>query len=311
MLGRRALLLGLGSLAGCSRCSPTPAGATDPAATALPPPPPVDDAGTAARGEVFTETWTFGADGRAVTIVPAWRAHGEKLPVLVALHGRGEAMKGPERGVLGWPKDYELLRAVRRVANPPLTADDFEGFVEPERLALHNAALAARPFGGLAIVCVYEPDIDLRKPTQIDAYGRYLVDTVLPRVRSELPVLPGAIGIDGVSLGGALALRVGLAHPDVFAAVGTLQAAIGNEQIPELTELARAARARRPALALRLLTSHDDYFRKAITGASQSFRAAGIAHDFEDIPGPHDYPFNRGPGAIEMLLWHDRVLRRP
>jgi hypothetical protein len=27
------------------------------------------------------------------------------------------------------------------------------------------------------------------------------------------------------------------------------------------------------------------------------------------VPGPHDYPFNRGPGAIEMLLWHDRVLR--
>jgi len=24
----------------------------------------------------------------------------------------------------------------------------------------------------------------------------------------------------------------------------------------------------------------------------------------------HDYPFNRGPGAIEMLLWHDRVLAR-
>jgi iron(III)-salmochelin esterase len=27
------------------------------------------------------------------------------------------------------------------------------------------------------------------------------------------------------------------------------------------------------------------------------------------IPGGHDYTFNRGPGGIEMLLWHDRVLR--
>ena len=27
------------------------------------------------------------------------------------------------------------------------------------------------------------------------------------------------------------------------------------------------------------------------------------------VTGPHDYAFNRGPGAIEMLAYHDRVLR--
>jgi hypothetical protein len=27
------------------------------------------------------------------------------------------------------------------------------------------------------------------------------------------------------------------------------------------------------------------------------------------VPGPHDYEFNRGPGAYEMLMFHDRVLR--
>ena len=46
---------------------------------------------------------------------------------------------------------------------------------------------------------------------------------------------------------------------------------------------------------------------------AQEVREGGadhVAHDFADIPGPHDYPFNRGPGAIELLLWHDRVLAR-
>ena len=28
------------------------------------------------------------------------------------------------------------------------------------------------------------------------------------------------------------------------------------------------------------------------------------------VPGPHDYVFNRGPGVLEMLLFHDRALRR-
>jgi len=27
------------------------------------------------------------------------------------------------------------------------------------------------------------------------------------------------------------------------------------------------------------------------------------------VTGPHDYAFNRGPGALEMLAYHDRVLR--
>src|SRR5262249_6428119 len=116
--------------------------------------------------------------------------------------------------------------------------------------------------------------------------------------------------IDGVSLGGALSLRIGLGNAEAFGAVGTLQAAIGEDQVPEFTELARAARSKNAGVHLRLLTSKDDYFRRAIRSASEAWRSAGIDHDFEDLPGPHDYPFNRGPGAIEMLLWHDRILAR-
>ncbi|HVJ92132.1 MAG TPA: esterase, partial [Labilithrix sp.] len=284
--------------------------------TVLPPvvpeSPPITDGAVGMRGQVRTETWTLAGDGRAVTIVPTWTSPGERLPMLLALHGRGEANKGPALGVMGWPRDYALLRAMERVCSPPLTTKDFEGFVEAKRLAAHNDALAKQPFAGIAVVCPYSPDVDLRKPAQIREYSEYVMNTVLPRAKKELPVLgtPPSIGIDGVSLGGALALRIGLGNSEAFGAVGTLQAAIGEDQVPEFTELARSARGRNPDLKLRLITSREDYFKRAIGNASAAWRAIGIDHEFEDLPGPHDYAFNRGPGAIEMLLWHDRVLAR-
>lgn len=321
MLDRRSFLLGL-SLTGCSRCERSSAGSPgqtrEPAASAtvlpslVPEAPVLPDSGVGTRGQVKTETWTLAGDGRAVTIVPAWAEPNDRLPLLFALHGRGEAMKGPALGVMGWPKDYALLRAIERVCAPPLTTDDFETFVEPERLKADNDALEKRQFAGIVIVCPYSPDVDLRKPTQMREYSDYLTKVVLPRAKKELPVLgtPGSIGIDGVSLGGALSLRIGLGNPETFGAVGTLQPAVGEDQVPEFTELARAARAKNPALHLRLLTSKEDYFKRAIKSTSQAWKAARIEHDFEELPGPHDYPFNRGPGAIEMLLWHDRVLSR-
>ena len=294
----------------CSRCD-HPAADTAPLPTKLPDMPP-PDASELPRGQVGTETWTFDNGGRVVVVVPSWTKPGEKLPVLFALHGRGEATKGPVDGVLGWPRDYALLRAIDRLCAPPLTSTDYEGFVESKHLADTNASLSATPFKGLVVVCPYSPDLDLRKLGPIKDYGRYLLDSVLTRVRKEVPVLttPRATGIDGVSLGGALALRIGLGNPDAFGAVGTLQAALGEDQVQELTDLAKGARAKNPSLRLRLLTSKEDYFRGAISHTSASWRAAGIEHDYADVPGPHDYPFNRGPGSIEMLLWHDRVLAR-
>ena len=138
MLGRRSFLVGLGvGLSGCSQCgSQQPPGRADPSATVLPPPPVIPEGGVGERGQVITETWRLGgSDGRAVTIVPAWRKPDEKLPLLFAFHGRGEAQKGPDLGVMGWPKDYKLLRAIERVCAPPLTTDDFETFVEAPRLS--------------------------------------------------------------------------------------------------------------------------------------------------------------------------------
>ncbi len=319
---RRHLLLGGAVVAYACACARRHAKADDARDTSLtgsavlppvlPPAPPIPDGGVGARGQIRVETWTLQGDGRAVVLLPAWSKPSEKLPLLLAFHGRGEALKGPSAGVFGWPKDYALPRAIERISAPPLTPRDFEGMVDPKRLASQNAELSARPFEGLVIVCPYAPDVDLRKPSQIRAYSAYVMNVVLPRATRELPVLGSSpsIGIDGVSLGGALALRIGLANPTAFGALGTLQPAIGEDQVEEYSELVRAARRRNPNLALRLLTSDQDYFRRAIQRLSASLRTAKVDHTLVEIPGVHDYPFNRGPGAIEMLLWHDRTLSR-
>jgi enterochelin esterase-like enzyme len=76
-----------------------------------------------------------------------------------------------------------------------------------------------------------------------------------------------------------------------------------------LAERAARAHAENPALSFRLVTSEEDYFLNANRAIAQAMKDAKLPVDFEIVRGPHDYDFNRGPGAIEMLLFHDRVLR--
>ena len=315
--GRRSLTLGaLASLVSqaCQACQRTSEAAPSPGQGSAPE---IHRAGLDASegvGGTSVLEWAFegAVSSRAVVLVPKG-APTRRYPVLVALHGRGEARKPPEEGALGWARDYALVRALDRVAAPPLRGADFEGFVETGRLAELNGGLAAAPFGGLIVVCPYLPDIRLEDDRALGEFGAFVVSTLLPRVRRETPALAtsAATGIDGVSLGGTVALAVGLGAPSELGAVGTLQPALDIHDTDRWTQRALAARAARPSLALRLLTSDGDYFKDAVRATSAAWRAAGVAHDFAEGVGPHDYPFNRGPGAIEMLLWHDRVLRRP
>jgi iron(III)-salmochelin esterase len=265
-----------------------------------------------ARGSVRVLEWETGdaVSPRAAIVVPTWGGPDARYPVVVALHGRGESMKSPAEGAMGWPRDYALVGAVARVCAPPLTPEDLLGMVDPARLAQENGDLQARPFRGVIVACPYLPDLDPSNSSDVRAYGRFVTDVLLPRVRRETPALasPEATGIDGVSLGGVTALRVGFARPDVFGAIGGIQPAIRVDQAGEWTDLARAVLARRAGMKLRLLTSHEDYFREAVVATSQAWRAAGIAHDFAEVPGPHDYDFNRGPGSVELLLWNDAAL---
>lgn len=261
-------------------------------------------------------TWVYdstpvGAMQVVVRLPP--RREGQRFPVLIAMHGRGEAFKGPAHGARGWVDDYGLATALERLHAPPLVPKDLENLAAPERLGRLNAALGETPFGDLVVVCPYTPDI-LAGDKPFSAalpFGRFLVEELLPRVYRETPALgtAGSTGIDGVSLGGRASVLIGLERAEAFGAVGALQAAFDSADAPELARRAKMAREKNPKLSIRLLTSDGDFFLRANKNISKALTDAGISHELRVVPGPHDYVFNRGPGVYEMLLFHDRALR--
>lgn len=293
MLHRRQLLTGLAALAlpSCRRDAGGPAAPPDPAWREL----------------AFEPSADSPDPQRALLFAPPGAA---TLPVLVALHGRGEAVRGLEIGARGWRDDYHIDQLLRRLSAPPLTDADLRGFSDPARLARLNASLARDPWRGLAIVTPYTPDLADRSAEGARPFARFLVERLLPRVRAEAGCAAPreATGIDGVSLGGRLALLVGLTCSEAFGAVGALQPAIRREEAPRIAELARRAAQQRP-LRLRLVSSERDPFLPAVEALGDALAQAGVAHEVVITPGPHDYAWNRGPGGAEMLLWHERVLR--
>ncbi len=261
-------------------------------------------------------TWSYAetpAGPMSAVVVLPERMPDERFPVLLTFHGTGEARKGPEKGARGWLDDYGMTRALDRLKHPPLNAEDLQGFVDGARLAKLNAALAEHPYRGLVIVNSYTPDM-LRgdEPfTKIPPLAKFAVDELLTRAARETPAFgtPQTTGVDGISLGGRAALAIGLRSPEAFASVGGLQPAFDLENAGLVAARAAQARQKNPALTFRLLTSTGDYFLASTKAMSAAMKAAGVPHTLVVVPGPHDYPFNRGPAVYEMLIHHDRVLR--
>lgn len=231
-------------------------------------------------------------------------------PLLVALHGRGEAGRGLEIGAGAWPREYALDRLHRRLLAPPLTPADLQNMLSPARLSKLNDSLAARAYKGLCVACPATPVLGDKSVEGAEAFGRFLIETLIPRARAETRCSAerAMTGLDGVSMGGRIALFVGLSHPEVFGAVGALQPAIRVEEAGMIAALAGRA-MEKARLLLRLVSSDDDPFLPAVRAASAEMRSREIPHELLVIPGTHGYEFNRGPGGIEMLLWHERVQR--
>jgi hypothetical protein len=245
--------------------------------------------------------------GASETVWVGWpRGARGPLPLVVALHGAGEARRGRGRGHLGWPEDYALEEAFAALLAAPLSSEAYRGLVDEAHLAARNRALAARAFRGLVVVAPYTPNLlaeSVGAPS-ILAFGDWVAGPLLDAVRREVPLAsPDAAGIDGVSLGGRMALEVGLRHPDRFQSVGAIQPAVRG-RVGAIAALAR------PGQALRLLSSRRDPFLPATRALSEAWTSASLSHELLVVPGPHDYVFNRGPGSVELLYFHDAVLGR-
>lgn len=307
-LGRRSLLTGALALAACKRGEPPHEDArSQPLAPPLPPP---EERAREGHHERHELAFPDSASPRVIVLAPR-AAPGVAHPVVIALHGRGEARKGATRGPLGWPEDYALERALARIARPPLVREDYFGFVTDAELAAQNRALATTPYRGLVVLCPYLPDLDLDDVAAQDQYGEFLTGTLLPRAREKLAILPGRehAGIDGVSLGGGVALHVGTRFPEHFGAVSGLQPAIQAKDAGRWAARFASATQRVGALAVRLQTSTGDPFRGPTRALSAQLGKLGVEHTFTETPGPHDYDYNRGPGAYGLLTFHDHALR--
>jgi len=232
------------------------------------------------------------------------------LPTIVALHGRGESGHGLADGAHGWESYYDLATIHGRLLAAPITADDVGGFLDDDRIAAINASLAKKPYAGLCVACPYTPNLGLPGADEVQPFAHFVVNDLLSKT-TELTGAPRTrdkTGIDGVSMGGRLALLVGLSHPEVFASVGALQPQMEKEEATMFAELAKKATSTNK-IALRLVSSTDDPFLDAVQALDGELTRLAVAHRTIITKGPHDYVWNKGPGGCEMLMFHERVLR--
>ncbi len=240
-----------------------------------------------------------------VLVVPRHLPKGTRVPLLLLLHGRGE-VGNVRTGAHAWVERYGLVSAYERLRRPQVAQLSKRRDWSDEALAAANGALNASPFRGLVIACPYTPDI---RGQQVEAYARWVMSEAIPRAHLEAAetVDPKLVSIDGCSMGGPIALEVFLRHPSVFRAWGGVQSAIGTERAGSFADRIAAAFKASGPRPLHIETSAEDPFRPGNEALSQALRARGIAHELQVLPGPHDQPWLRESGTIEMLRWHDSL----
>jgi predicted esterase len=246
--------------------------------------------------------------GRRMTLsVPRYLKPGERAPLLVLLHGLGET--GDERaGVYAWLERYGLGSAYARLRRPPVVRTAKRRDFTDEHLAAVNADLAKQAFRGFVIACPYTPNINKVGAAALDGYAKWIAEEVVPRARKEAPVVEDAArtAIDGCSLGGYVAIEVFLRRPELFGALGGVQAAIGAYRAEGYAERLGKIFAATKVRPLHLETSTADPFLEANQIFAAALKKKGITHELVVLPGPHDQPWLREVGTLEMLRWHDR-----
>ncbi len=222
-----------------------------------------------------------------------------KRPWVIALHGRGECDRDLNTRARAWIQLYGLGEMHARLKQPPLTVSDVDGQLSAPDLEDINHQLAARPYRGIRVLGCSTPNVMVRPEGDLA-----LEATLGEQAVGEMGLAkPG--GLAGVSLGGRMALVVGMRRPDVFRFVSALQPAIQESEIPMLHVL--CAKALATGARLQLVTSKDDPFRNAVEGLADSLERAGLTVYRRTTLGDHSYRWNRGPGSLALLHWHDRV----
>jgi predicted esterase len=257
--------------------------------------------------------WTFPGEKpfikRATVLAPTHLEKDKKVPCLVLFHGLGEAKEGHESGAYAWLDRYGAASCYERLRRPPVASIHKRKDLTDARAAELNDDLKKNPLGGLVLVCPFTPNVWSFRDTSatLDALASFVTGDLMARVAKEIPEADGArVGVDGCSLGGFVALEVFQRKPASFASFGVVQPAIGHRQIAGYVEMLKA----RKGLPVHVESSTADPYLLVSKDLHGALQKAGVASEFLAPPGPHDQPFLRDVGSLEMLLWHDRALRR-
>jgi iron(III)-salmochelin esterase len=232
-----------------------------------------------------------------------------RYAMLVALHDLRGAERGPSKGPMMWSVNFELPVAMGALEGGRLDRRNFNGFVTGEHLDAVNELLAKSPFRAPVVVSPYVPDLSAASEAEMSRYADWIVDVVLPAVRDSFDgVARGreGTGIDGIGLGGRVALEVGLRKTDTFAAVGAIQPLLETDSARAVAERVEPDAGQ----AIRLVTSEEDPHRAATLALSSGLRERSMPHVLVDTPGTHDIEYGRGAGAVELLRFHSSALVR-
>ena len=231
-----------------------------------------------------------------------------KYPLVIAFGGAGECARSPRDGALAWLYYYKTDEAIRALANNRLTPDDFRRLITPPHLNDFNRRLKDRPYRGIILACPSSPLLSPQVGLEYPEYEEYIMDELIPALKSRYRVADDRVGIDGVSMGGARAMYYGFKYPEVFSSIGSVQGAFGPyfDVYRHFVERHSETLKKR---SIQLVTSDHDPMAPSVERMHQLLVGNSIPHLYLKLTGPHDYIFNQGPGALELLVFHDHALR--
>lgn len=244
----------------------------------------------------------------AVSLPDDYYDHPDKrYPLVLVFGGAGECARPPRQGALAWVDYYSTDEAVIALHSGKLTASDFKDLAKGREIDYFNKVLKKNPYNGIILVCPASPLLTTATGVESPGYEKYIMEELLPALKEHYRVDGKSIGVDGVSMGGARSMYYGFKYPGTFMSIGSVQAAVGPF-MDIYGELLTKNRSTLKDRSIQLVTSDKDPMAGSVKRLAALLKKNGIQYRYLNLTGPHDYIFNQGPGAISLLIFHDRSL---
>jgi predicted esterase len=249
--------------------------------------------------------------GQRFTLLLPRHPTAKPLRLLVALHGLGET-HSQRIGARAWIDRYGLGTCYGRLLAPPVKAlGSRSRHWTSEQLNRINLALKQRAFRGFAVLCPFTPNVyRLPRKKALDDYASWLSDEVLPRARREANISHKAkdTHLCGCSLGGYVGLEVLLRKSTTFGAFSSLQGALGRHRIARYSKSLAALSKQHGPRPFLLASSSADPFLDVNRQLYNKLRKQHLDAELYIGKGPHNQPYLRDHGTLQLLLWHDRQM---